>query len=725
MTAALTALATRRPRRVLLVTVLAAVAAGVYGGPVAGLLDSGRANFQDPASQSVRADRAIETETGIQASPGIVALVKTPAGVAAPSSRRELASVAATFARDPAVGHVATAFAGGGPALVARDHRSTYVAVWLRPASDSSQNSTADRLASALSADRNVALGGPVIANKQVSSQVSADLARAELLVFPLLFLLSLWVFRGVVAALLPPLMGGITIVCTFVGLRAVNGVWPLSVFAVNLVTGLGLGLAIDYSLFIVSRYREELGHHGHGREALARTMATAGRTVLFSSLTVAAAMAALLVFPQRFLYSMGVGGAICALLAVAIALLALPALLHLLGPRVNALAPRRWAAQTARAGDPVTSGVWYRLSRLVMRRPAVIATVVTALLLLLGSSALRVHFAPVDPSVLPSTASARQVDDALRADFASNRSTPVFVAVRAPASARAALARYAAGLARVPGIAQVGAPRLVAPGAWRIDSFTRADPSARVSQDAIRAMRAVPAPFPRLIGGQTAQFVDQQASLASHLPLALIVVALATLLILFAMTGSVVLPLKALLMNILTLGATFGLLVLIFQEGHLEGLLSFHSSGALDATQPIVLCAIAFGLSTDYGVFLLGRIKEAHDSGAGETESVAIGLERTGRLVTSAALLFCVAIGAFATSQIVFIKELGLGTAFAVALDATLVRALLVPSLMALLGRRNWWAPAPLRRLHAWIGLRDGASGSGEPAAQPARVTA
>ena len=308
---------------------------------------------------------------------------------------------------------------------------------------------------------------------------------------------------------------------------------------------------------------------------------------------------------------------------------------------------------------------------------------------------------------MLPTAHSARVVDDALRAEFPVNRSAPVLVAVRAPASAGPELAAYAERLRGVEGVAAVGAPAR-AGSMWRIDVVA---PGGRLDervQEAVRDVRAVPAPYPVLVGGSTAEFLDQQAALAEGLPRALAWLTLTTLVILFLMTGSVVLPVKTLIMNLLTVSAAFGLLVLIFQDGRLEGLLAYTSQGALESSQPILLFAIAFGLSTDYGVFLLTRIKEARDGGLHNDEAVAVGLQRTGRIVTAAALLLVIAIGAFATSEIVFIKQLGVGTAAAVIIDATIVRALLVPSLMKLLGEWNWWAPRPLARLHARIGLRE-----------------
>jgi RND superfamily putative drug exporter len=341
------------------------------------------------------------------------------------------------------------------------------------------------------------------------------------------------------------------------------------------------------------------------------------------------------------------------------------------------------------------------------MRRPGTIAVASAAVLIVMGLPFLGIKFTSVDPSVLPESASARQVQERLERDFPPGRTQPIYVAAETRQGPE--LSSYVRDLRGLPGVDTTGPPRDAGAGVTVIDVYTRHGELSERSQDLARDIRALDPPFTAESGGETAQFVDLKLSLVDHMPLALAIIVAATFVVLFLMTGSVVLPLKALLMNVLTLSATFGLLVWIFQDGRLEGLLGYTSQGALEATQPIVLVAVAFGLSTDYGVFLLSRIKEARDNGASDRESVAIGLERTGRIVTAAALLFCVAIGAFATSQIIFIKEVGIGTALAVVIDATIVRALLVPALMEMLGRWNWWAPRPLRRVHERLGLREG----------------
>jgi len=702
-------LAHGHPRRVVLVTVVFVLVAGAFGGPVAGLLSGGSSNFEDSSSESVRASELLEEAADESAGIPLVALVETPGGVRSEEARARVESVAEVIAADPVVARVLSFYETNDPAFVSLDEKATYLAVKFKDVPEGEAEDGAERIEDALAGEPSVKLGGGIIAGPQVGEQVAEDLTRAELFAFPILFVLSVFVFRGLVAALLPIVAGMIAIVGAFLALRLVNEATPLSIFALNLVTGMGLGLAIDYSLFIVSRYREELARSGPGREAIGRTLATAGRTVLYSALTVAVALAGLLVFPQPFLYSMGIGGILVALISAAVALVFLPTVLALLGTRVNSLTLDRWRRAAERTARETEAGFWYRLSQFVMRRPGPIAATSAALLIVLGLPFLRVEFTGVDASVLPQSASARQVSDALAFEFPSDRTSPIYLVVEAPASAGGQIEAYARLLRALPGAAAVSLPRLLGDSVWRIDVISRDTALADSSKELVEAIRDRDAPFDVLVGGETARFLDQLESLGSHLPLGLGILAAGTLLLLFAMTGSVVLPVKALVMNLLTLSAAFGILVLVFQDGNLEGVLDFTSQGALEATQPILLFAVAFALSTDYAVFLLTRIKEARDSGLSNTEAVALGLERTGRIVTAAALLFTIAIGAFSTSEIVFIKLLGVGTAAAVILDATIVRALLVPSLMKLLGRWNWWAPEPLRRAHARLGLGEG----------------
>jgi RND superfamily putative drug exporter len=702
-------------RRVLFAAVLGAAIAGVFGVGVAKRLSPYGAD--DPSTQSVQAKNRYQATAGRQIDPGVIALVNA-GNVHSASAERRVREVEEQLRSSRDVAGASSYYDNLDPAVVSRDGRSTYVLAYFKPRSDSRLEDDASRLETRFAGQHDVKLGGAAIASAQANTQVSDDLAKAELLAFPFIFLLSLLFFRSLVAALLPPLLGGLAILVTFFALRIVSSFADLSVFALNLVTGLGLGLAIDYSLFMVSRYREESAVRGFGLDAMRRTLETSGRTILFSSLTVATAIASLLIFPQRFLYSMGIGGALVALIAASLALTVLPALLAVLGSRVNALAPRRLQRAADRDARPARAGFWYRLSRLVMRRPGTIAALSAGALIVLGIPFASIKFLPVSASVLPASASAHQVDVALRTGFPPGRTAPLEVVIGAPAGSPQVRA-FAGRMRALADVSAVAPAQAAGAHLSLIDVAPSAPTYSAATKHLVREVRALRATVYAGVAGETAAFVDLEHSLETHLPLVLAVVIASTLIVLFLMTGSVVLPVKAVLMNALGLSAVFGILVLIFQHGNLQGLLSYQGNGALDATQPILLFVIGFGLATDYGVFLLSRIKEARDSGLVNSEAVATGLERTGRIVTAAALLFAVAIGAFATSKLIFIKELGLGTALAVLIDASVIRALLVPSLMELLGEWNWWAPAPLRRLYARTSRAEASrrAGSAQPA--------
>jgi RND superfamily putative drug exporter len=692
-------------RRVVLASVFVAVLAGVFGLGVFNRVSP--FGDTDPATQSVQATDRFQAAAGRQIDPGVVALVRT-GGLSTRAAQQRVRAVENELRVGPDIASAVSFYDTHDRAMVSRDGRTTYVVAYFKPVSDKQQQNDAQKLLDRFASQKDVELGGRAVVSAQVNSEVSKDLARAELFAFPFIFLLSFLFFRSLVASLLPPLLGGLAILVTFFALRVVSSFTDLNVFALNLVTGLGLGLAIDYSLFMVSRYREETATAGFGVDALRRTLQTAGRTIIFSSVTVAVALASLTIFPQRFLFSMGIAGALVAVVAATLALTVLPALLAVLGPRVNALAPQWLQRAAAREARPEQRGFWYRLSQFVMRRPARIAIASSAFLIALGIPFFAsVKFTDVTAGTLPPGASARVVDDALNNQFPPNRTLPVEVVVGAPASSPEVRA-LAARISSLPDVSAVAPAQPAGPNNSLLAVAPVRGPLSAETEQLVGAVRAIHAPVYVGVAGETAAYLDLEHSLGAHLPLVLAMIVAATLVILFLFTGSVVLPLKAVIMNFLSLSAVLGILVVIFQDGHLEGLLSFTSQGAIDATQPIFLAVVAFGLATDYGVFLLSRIKEAHDRGTPNKEAVATGLERSGRIVTAAALLFSVAIGAFATSQLVFIKELGIGTALAVLIDASIVRALLVPSLMALLGAANWWAPRPLRRLHNRFGFRE-----------------
>jgi uncharacterized membrane protein YdfJ with MMPL/SSD domain len=551
-----------------------------------------------------------------------------------------------------------------------------------------------------------VQLGGAVFADAQVGDSVSADLGRSEALAFPVLLILSLLFFRGR-ATLLPLVVGVTTVLGSFLVLRGVDQVYSLSIFALNLVIGLGLGLAIDYTLFLVTRFREELGRQGPGRAAIRTTMATAGRTVAFSSATVAIALATLTVFPLGFLKSMGIAGAAVAVVAGLGSLVVSPALFAVWGAKLTV---------RHRRARPEDQGGWYRLSRAVMRRPALVAAATAVLMLAIAAPSLRVAWTPVDSSVIPKGESSRTVADALERDFAGQDTNPVTIVLDAEPTEAARVQAYAAGLRDLRGVEAVQAPRTLDDRTWQIDVEAAGDPEGDSARALVGELRERGAPYPLLVGGSAAEFVDQQDAIGSSLPLAVGLLVALTFTVLWLMTGSVVLPAKAVLMNVLTVSASLGILTLVFQDGRFEDLLNYTSNGGVEPTDFLVAAALVFALSTDYGVFLLGRIKEARESGHPEHEAIAIGIERTGAVVTAAAILLAVAIGAFVTSSISFIQQIGVATASGVLLDAFIVRALLVPSLMGLLGSWNWWSPRPLARLHDRIGLSEGPAAT-EPA--------
>jgi RND superfamily putative drug exporter len=704
-------LATERTRRILLVAGAVFLLAAAIGGPVVTILKSESSDFQDPHAQNQQVLRAVEHATGQAAYYGVAALVSSHTDVRTdPAAQAQAAHVVALLSRQPGFQRALDYPTTHLPVLVSRNGRETLVlaAFATRERSAQAVEHVRPQLAHA-----DVRLGGNDVAFNEINKRTSSDLARAEMFALPILLLLSFWVFRGLIAAALPLLVGGFAIVITFLLLRLIDQFAGLSVFAVNLVTGVGLGLGIDYSLFILSRYREELARGLDTHAAIRRTLQTAGRTVLFGSLTVAGALASLLVFPLRFLYSMGIGGALVTLSAGAVSLIVLPAVLVALGPRINALAPARLQRNAAQAAQPAENGAWYRLARAVMRRPGAVALGTAAVLIVIAVPALRLQLTPADAHVLPSSAQPRQVAEAITHDFAVDGSQTVTLVVRAPQTGAATVAALAhrAQLAAGAQASLTGAPRYLGRDAWEIEMLPHGADGSPANQRLIEHLHALASPPTLLVGGATAWFVDQKSAISANTPLALAILALVTGGFLFLMTGSLVLPLLALLMNLLTVAVGAGLLVLIFQDGDMASLFGFSPIGGLEESNLVLLFVVAFALSTDYGVFLFGRIKEAHDNGMATRDAVAYGVERTGRLITAAALLFCVAVGAFVTSHIFFVKQFGLGTALAVAIDATFVRALLVPALMGRLGESTWWAPRPLRRLHARAGLGEGLS--------------
>jgi RND superfamily putative drug exporter len=761
---------TGRPRIVLTVALLFVLGAAVLGvGAFGKLLSNG---FDDPKSDSTRAANEVDARFG--GTPNLVLLVTARSGgVDDPAVAAAGRSLVAELGKEPGVRGVVSYWTGAGAALRSTNAREALV---VASVDDDHAKAVVTKIEKAADVGPiTVRPGGRAGVNRDVNAQVTKDLSTAESIAIPITLVLLVVAFAGVVAAALPLGVGLIGILGGFAALSVIGSLTDVSIFAVNLATAMGLGLGIDYALLMVSRFREELAAIQHSREELAviqhgreqvagtregsrapltgaekraavvATVSTAGRTILFSGATVIVALAVMLVFPPYFLKSMAYAGIAVTLVTMLTAVLALPAVLLLLGERVNALpvsgliglVRRRRAATPDAAGDipreTTESPFWRGIATRVMRRPLLAGLPVVALLLLLAAPVLHVSFATPDDRVL-NAAPSRQVGDVLRADFGSNVSGAMNIVVNGPTS-DATLTSYAAALSRLPGVGRVdsaagafqhgartSAPgpadaRFAADGAAFLQVVPSIDPMSASGERMAHAARALPAPpgTQVLVGGVSAGLVDGKHAIGSRLPLAIGLIALATFVLLFLFTGSVVLPLKALVLNGLVLGAVLGVSVWIFQDGHLSGLFGF-TPGPLDTSMPVLLFCIAFGLSMDYEVFLLSRIKEEHVAGTPNAEAVAAGLARTGRIVTTAALLLAVTFAAFATGSVRFMQMFGLATALAIVLDASLVRGVLVPAFMRVAGDVNWWAPAPLRRLHNRIGLSDAG-----PAAGPA----
>ena len=703
----------RRRRLALLASLVLLVLAGAIGSSLQQHLTNGASDYDDPGGGNVFARSVIQQATGVDPEQGYVLVVRTTAPLTADAPvPAAVADAIRVLKARPEVKQVLDYSDSHQPALIAKGGLSTAVVAEVGSLPAPADANAVAALQRTIAADPLLSgttlLGGATPGHVQVAQVSTKDLDTGEMITLPILLILLVFVFRGVVAGMIP-LFGGI-----FAMMLAMAAVRVLTVFthvsssAMDLIFALGLGLCIDFSLLLVSRFREELaadrakGVEGSA-QAVRRTVQTAGRTVVFSAFTVAVALSSLLIFPLPYLRSLGIAGILTVLSACFFALLVLPALLAALGPRIDALSfGRSRAASAERAVRR-----WERLSRGVMRRPLLYAVVGIVVLLGIAGPATGIRFTGVDSSVLPRSTSSGQVAQELTDDYTQQPSDAQIV-VAGAADSPSSLSAYAARVAEVPGVQAVSAPVRLGADHWEIDASVAGEPLQSGALATVQAVEKVSAPDAVWFTGASADFLAQRSSIGRHLLPAGAVLAVLTMLLLFLFTGSVWLSIQGLLMNALSVGAAFGMLVWVFQQGHLSGMLDFTATGALEETSPVILFALAFGLSTDYNVFLLGRIKEARSKGLDDRSAVAVGLSRTGGIVTSAALLFVIAVCALGLSRLTFIKELGLGAAFAVLIDATVVRTLLVPAVMGLLGRGAWWAPGPLRRLHARIGINE-----------------
>jgi RND superfamily putative drug exporter len=688
-----------------------------WGGKVFGDLISG--GFEDPASASVKARTAITQQLGRQDA-DIIALYTGS------NLDGTVAEVASHLDGRPEVVSVQP-----GPQSIAGD--TTYLAIQLRDGDENHKLADFGEVEPLLkgTGDVQTQIGGIIPFLDDANHQISDDITRAELISMPILLLLLIFIFRGLVAAATPLLVGVLAVLGAFTSVRGLAQITDVSVFAINIITMLGLGMAIDYSLFIVSRFREQLARGQTPAEAVAATLSTAGRTVLVSGLTVALALASLLVFPMDFLKSMAWGGMSAVLVAMLAALTALPALLAVLGARINALRiplprlRRRRRALPLGETAPVFSmaghglgitssgyadkadhvesggaqGGWARIARSVMRRPVFYAVAVTAVLVGLALPFLRIQFGGFDERVLPPSTESRIVTERMNSEFAGGGVAPVNVLVNGPVGDLPE---------RIAGLDNVTAANVVAHkgDATLIRVAYEGEAAAAPARDVVKQIRALDPNA--LVGGRSAEIVDQLDAFAARLPWMLLLIAVSTFVLLFLAFGSVILPLKAIVMNMISIGASFGVVVWVFQQGHLADLMGFTVTGFLEPGNLVLMLAILFGLATDYEVFLLSRVREEWDAKGDNSHAVAQGLQRTGGIITAAALLLIVVIGGFATGGTATIKMLGVGTGVAVAVDAALVRTLLVPATMRLLGKWNWWAPRPLARIYRRFGIRE-----------------
>ncbi|MGW4031366.1 MMPL family transporter [Streptomyces sp. NPDC004838] len=724
-------LAIRRSRLVLIVAVVAVALMGVLsGGAFTKLLGGG---FNDPASQSTRAAEVIDEKFGGETN--LILLVRTPEGrIDTPAAKESGQALVADLKEEKNLANVISFWETNSPDLRSEDGREALVLAHVKGDETQREENTQailDAYTGTYEKSLTVQAGGSAAVGGEMSKQVVDDLVLAEIIAIPLTLVLLLFVFGSLVSALLPLIIAIIAITGTFAQLSILGSITDVSVSATNLTTALGLGLGIDYALLMTSRFREQLAAGASVEDAVRTTVNTAGRTVAFSAATVAAALAALLVFPQYFLRSFGFAGVGVVAIAAISTLFVMPALFVVLGHRVNS--GRMPWAKPGRSDS--RAPMWGRLARTVMRRPVFTALPVLAVLLLAASPLLGITFGTPDERVLPEGAESRQVATALRENFNGNDDAALHIVMDEPVS-RVSLDSYARELSGLQGVVRVetsagtyaggqsaatgpGNAALGRPDAQRINVVSDLSPRSDASQNLVKEVRAVDPPTGAnpLVGGADAELVDSKDSIGSRLPIAVALVALTTFLLLFLFTGSIVQPLRALVLNMISLGATLGVMTWIFQDGHLSSLLGF-TAQPMEISMTVLMFCIAFGLSMDYEVFVTSRIKELHDLGEDNESAVANGLGHTGRIVSAAACLLAVSFFAFGTAEISFMQMFGLGSGLAILIDAVAVRGVLVPAAMRLLGRSAWYAPPALRKFHDRFGLSE--SGPAEPSTAP-----
>jgi RND superfamily putative drug exporter len=711
-------------------------AAAAYGAGVSSSLTAG--GFDDPRSESYRANERMEAIFGEGQPEVIVAFSRPGERYQDPAFRSALEATLARVAEVPGVRRVGTPYGPSPSALVSNDGRVVIVTMQLASRGGSDQV-TYEQLEPLLRPEGfETLVGGTIPASLEAQRAAKHDLARAEMITLPLLAVLLVVFFRGVVLALLPLLIGGFAVTAALAWVRVLAHGFEVSIFAMNIVTFVGLGVAVDYALFMTSRFRDELAAGRPVETAVRHTLMTAGRTIGYSGFAVMSSLLGMLVFPMTLLRSVAVAGTLVVLMALLATLLFLPAGLSALGHRIN-----MWSfGDVAPEGDG-WHGLWSRVASGVMRMPVLVTLLVTAILLLLGAPFRHMEEAVSGASVLPAHAEARKLDDLMRSGrFPLASTAPVDVLVETDAEVLspegvATLARYVDALEALPGVARVDSavsgPSALPPEALvaalaqpgrgealreRLEHVatghaaivrvgTEAPPASDLAGALVQHIRALDVPGARaLVGGQAARLVDLRDTMSRRLPWGVAIVCSTTFVVLFLAFGSVFMPIKAIITNVLSLTASFGALVFIFQEGRFERLLHFRSPGNVELTVPVVMFAVVFGLSMDYELFLLSRIREAYVHSGDTRESVMSGLRHTGKIITRAAVLLVAVMVGFISADMLLVKEIGVGMTVAIIVDATIVRLLLVPATMQLLGRFNWWAPRWLHRAWTRLGL-------------------
>ena len=684
----------RRKKSVFAIFMIAIIVMGGVGSLAFSKLDSG--GYSDPKSDSAKAAKYI-TDTFHVKDPAALLVLRSHALATDPATIADARALESEIAATPGVAKTLSFWsAGGAPTLVSKDQKAAYLFIYSAKADPFKAKDLGKIIATKYEGNYKslrVYAGGISVFNYAVSTKISKDLALAESISIPLTFILLAFVFGSLIASAMPLVVGISAILGAFFFIYLITLVTGVSIFALNLITGMGLGLGIDYALLIVNRFREEIHHGKSVDDAIVKTVETAGKTVFYSGITVIITLASLMFFPQMFLKSFGYAGVTVVLMAILGALIPLPAILAMLGHRVDKLVVRKSAI------TPKEDGRWAETARLVMRRPVAVVVLCLVVMGIIAAPVKNVVFSQVDSRVMPASAPVAQTAEMMAKYFPGQEGNPIEFIVPHGSTMGTQVLEYANAVAKVPGIVRVNSSE-VSGETVRFTAIHSMSARSPAAETLINTIRALPHPNGTLVGGVAADYADSQNGIAKTLPLALGWIVVGVLILLFLFTGSIILPIKAVILNVISLTAMLGAMTWIFIGGHMMWLVGkFTITGTIDTSMVILVAVVTFGLSMDYEVFLLSRIKEEHDAGRSNVEAVATGLQRSARIITAAALLLAIVFAAFLTSGVTSIKTLGFGVAFAILVDASIVRGLLVPALMRLFGERNWWAPRWMKR--------------------------